>query len=491
MNTKMSTLTSLALISALALSACGDNTEDADASEEADTEAVETDDNGADENPEEGDDAEEDAIEPSDRESHEAGGPQPRLVLTYDGGVAVLDGVSTEVIDDFDAEGFLRVNGAGDGRHAFLAEGDSFRLIDAGTWGEPHGEHNHYYTTDPLLTDITVDGDTPAHVVSHDGIGTLFFDGSGEYHWFDLEDLDAESEIETESAETEGAHHGVAVVLEDGSRFETLEDRSGARFLDADGEEVARNEECPGVHGEAAGPDGILAVGCEDGVLVWDGDDFEKLDTGEEYSRIGNLFPSEGSPVFLGDYGTDEDGEEPMTEVALVNTDSGEITTTSVDSPYNWRNLQRGPNGEALVLTEDGQLHIIDEETGEHLDHLQILDEWTEPEEWQEPRPAIRSSGDLVYVTDPEAQQIHIVDLTEGEVIVTGDLDFVPNEIVVIEGRPVEGVSDDYDDDDDEHGDDEDDHDAEDHDDHDHGHDEDEDDHEDHDHDHDDDDHDH
>lgn len=497
MNTKMGTLTSLALISALALSACADDNGDAEEPEDGDTEADETDDNSADQDTEDGDDAEEDAIEPSDRESHEAGGPQPRLVVTYDGGVAVLDGVSTEVVGDFDAEGFLRVNGAGDGRHAFLTEGDSFRLLDAGTWGEPHGEHNHYYTTDPLLTDITVDGDTPAHVVAHDGIGTVFFDGSGEYHWFDLEDLDAESEIETESAETEGAHHGVAVVLDDGSRFETLEDRSGARFIDADGEEVARNEECPGVHGEAAGPEGIIAVGCEDGVLVWDGDDFEKIDTGEEFSRIGNLFPAEGSPIFLGDYRTDEDGEEPMTEVALVNAESGEITTSSVDSPYNFRNLQRGPDGEALVLTEDGQLHIIDEETGEHLDHLQILDEWTEPEEWQEPRPAIRTSGDLVYVTDPDAQQIHIVDLTEGEVIVTGDLDFVPNEIVVVEGRPVEGVSDEYDDDhDDDHDHDGEDH-GHDHDDHDHDddhhddHDHDDDDDHDHDHDHDDDEDDH
>lgn len=186
-----------------------------------------------------------------------------------------------------------------------------------------------------------------------------------------------------------------------------------------------------------------------------------------------------------------------MTEVALVNAESGEITTSSVDSPYNFRNLQRGPDGEALVLTEDGQLHIIDEETGEHLDHLQILDEWTEPEEWQEPRPAIRTSGDLVYVTDPDAQQIHIVDLTEGEVIVTGDLDFVPNEIVVVEGRPVEGVSDEYDDDhDDDHDHDGEDH-GHDHDDHDHDddhhddHDHDDDDDHDHDHDHDDDEDDH
>lgn len=480
MNRKMSTLTSVALVSALAISACAD--EDGEADESDDAEAVEvendgTDGNGSDDDDEHDEDHDDD-VEPSDRETHEAGGPQPRVVVTYDGGVAVLDGVSLEATGDFDAQGFLRINAAGDGRHAFLTEGDSFRLIDVGTWGEPHGEHNHYFTTDPLLSDVTVDGDAPAHVVAHDGIGTLFFDGSGEYHWFDLADLDVESEIETESAETEGPHHGVAVVLEDGSRFETLEDRSGARFLDAAGEELDRNEDCPGVHGEAAGPDEIIALGCEDGALIWDGSEFHKIDAGPEYARTGNLFPAEGSYVFLGDYRDDED--EPMTEVALVNAESLEITTADVGSPYNFRNLARGPEGEAIVLTEDGQLHIIDAETGEHLDHIQILDEWVEPEEWQEPRPAIRTSGDLVYVTDPDNQEIHLVDLAEGEIIATGELDFVPNEIVVIDGRPIDSVSADYDG---EHGDHDDDHDQgdedheDDHDHDDHGHDDEDDDH--------------
>ncbi len=451
----MISLTSLIMISALALSACAADDSDAEEPDDAETAvAAETEENGSDGDDEHDEDHDE-GLEPSDREAHEAGGPQPRAVVTYDGGVAVLDGVSLEVVGDFEVQGFLRVNEAGDGRHAFLTEGESFRLIDVGTWGEPHGGHHHYFTTEPLLSDITVDGDAPAHVVSHRGVGTLFFDGSGEYRWFELADLDVESEIVTESDETEGPHHGVAVVREDGSRFETLQDRSGARFIDADGEEIARSEDCPGVHGEAAGPDEIIAVGCEDGALIWDGREFHKIDAGPEYARTGNLFAADGSHIFLGDYRDGED--EPMTEVALVNAESLEITTAEVSSPYTFRNLARGPEGEAIVLTEDGRLHIIDAETGEHLDHIEMLDEWTEPEQWQEPRPAIRASGDLVYVTDPDNQEVHLVDLSEGEIIAAGELDFAPNEIVVIDGRPVDSVSADYDgehDDDHGHGDD-------------------------------------
>lgn len=240
MQKSSSALVSVAVISAVALTACADSEQD-----EASTEANEQsqDSNGqepaeaAEESPVNGDDNEnnEEQHQPSARETQEAAGPSPRLAVTHETGVAVLDGATLEVLEDFETDGFTRVNPAGDGRHAFLTEGESFRLLDTGIWGEPHGDHNHYYTTDPLLTDITVDGDTPGHVVSHQGMGTLFFDGSGEIHWFNLEDLDAGSEISTETAEAEQAHHGVAVVMEDGSRFETIGDDqtgSGARFLD-------------------------------------------------------------------------------------------------------------------------------------------------------------------------------------------------------------------------------------------------------------------
>lgn len=425
MNSRLITLTSAALVSALALSACSD----ADGSEEPEDQAAEE--NGAED------------IDPADRDVHEAAGPQGRLAVTYDGGVAVLDGSTLETEGEFEAEGFTRVNPAGDGRHFFLTEGESFRLLDGGSWGEPHGDHDHFYTTDPLLTDVTVDGDEPGHVVDHDGIGTLFFDGTGEIHSFDLADLDAEEEIETEEAATDDAHHGVAVVNSDGSRFETLgegEDRPGARMLDAEGEEIASNEDCPGVHGEAAGPGDMIVVGCEDGVLIWDGESFEKVDTGEEYSRIGNLFPADDSEIFLGDYNLDPDGDE-MTEVALVDAAAGEIETVEMGSPYNFRNLARGPEAEALVLTEDGQLNVLDPESGEITDEVDVVDEWTEPEEWQEPRPALRVIDDIAYVTEPDAQQIHMVDLNELEVINTEEFDFVPNEIEGVDGRPVEGVS--------------------------------------------------
>ncbi len=386
--------------------------------------------------------------EPSERETSEAGGPTPRLALTYDGGVQVLEGATLDTLSDHSVEGFLRLNPAGDGRHLFLTAGESFRLLDAGTWGEPHGDHHHYYTTEPVLTDITVDGDTPGHVVAHDGVGTLFFDGSGAIHTFDLEDLDAEAELETAEAAVDDAHHGVAVTLGDGSRLETIgegEERSGARVLDPSGEEIAASEDCPGVHGEAALSNGTLALGCEDGALLYADGEFTtvkaegSLETADGYARTGNLFPAEDSTVLLGDRNLDPEGEEPMTEIALLDADSGEMTAVDVGAAYNFRSLARGPEGEALVLAEDGLLHAYDE-SGEQLWELELLDPWEEPEEWQEPRPAITVDGDLAWITDPDQQQIHLVDLAEEEIINSAELDVVPNEIALADGRAPEGA---------------------------------------------------
>ncbi|MCT1606349.1 hypothetical protein M3B43_03220, partial [Nesterenkonia massiliensis] len=162
----MSTLTALVLVSALALSACANGDGQEEPIDEP-TAGAEASAEGAAADAAEDGGEDEEQIEPSDRPTFEAGGPSPRLAVTYDGGVSVIDGATLEVLGDFSAQGFVRVNPAGDGRHVFLAEGDSFRLLDAGTWGESHGDHNDYYTTDPLLTDIAVDGDTPAHVVAH------------------------------------------------------------------------------------------------------------------------------------------------------------------------------------------------------------------------------------------------------------------------------------------------------------------------------------
>lgn len=381
------------------------------------------------------------SAEPSDRETSEAAGAAPRLAVTYDGGVMVLDGESLEVLDTFPAAGFTRLNPAGDNRHLFLTEGDSFRLLDLGTWSEPHGDHAHAYTTDPLLTEQRIEGSHPGHLVHHDGRSLAFFDGTGEMHLFDPANLSADSPIDTTVTTTDEAHHGVAVPRADHSTVVTIgdeESRSGVKIVDEAGETVAENTDCPGVHGEAVAAGGVITVGCEDGLLIVDGDEIRKVDSPDDYGRIGNQFGSEHSPVVLGDYKVEEDLDDDEIErperVSLTNTATGELQLVDLDASYSFRSLGRGPDGEALVLGTDGKLHVIDPESGDVIDSWEVIDPWEEPVEWQEPSPTLFVQGDRAYVTEPETNEIHAVALSTGEVVGSVELDEAPNELTGVTG---------------------------------------------------------
>ena len=390
------------------------------------------------------------AVDPSDRETHEAAGANPRVAVTYDGGVLVLDALTGEQLADLPTEGFTRLNQGGDNRHLFLTEGDSFRLLDAGTWSEPHGDHNHSYTTDPVLSDQRIEGSHPGHLVVHDGTAAAFFDGDGVVKSFDPSALDATAAISTDDLTLPDAHHGVAVPREDGSVVlteGTEESRSTVLIQDADGEEIARTDDCPGVHGEAVAASSVITLGCENGIVVIDGDTIEHIAADMGYARIGNQAGSKASSVVLGDYKTDPDAEqENPTQVSLTDTASGEIQVVDLPASYAFRSLGRGPEGEAMVLGDDGTLRVIDPESGDITAEVPVTKAWDEPADWQQPMPSLTVSDDLAFVSDPEAQRISIVDLTKTEdgaeaVVTSYELPQVPNEVAVASGAVAEGAA--------------------------------------------------
>ncbi|GHD33910.1 hypothetical protein GCM10007147_39120 [Nocardiopsis kunsanensis] len=340
------------------------------------------------------------------------------VVTTYDGGILVLDGSTLEVEADIELEGFNRLNPAGDGRHLLVSTSQGFQVLDA-VAGE--------------LTDTVFEAETPGHVVVHEGRTALFDDGTGEITVFDS---DAAGEVTPDEADTHSAgepHHGVAVELSSGQILHTLGDEeevNGVVVLGPDGEEVARTEECPGVHGETVAEEETVVIGCQDGALVYDGDGFAKVDSEDDYGRIGNQAGSEHSPVVLGDYKVDEDAElERPERIALIDGAAEELELVGLPASYTFRSLGRGPEGEALVLGTDGTLHVIDPEEGEVTNGVELMDEWEEPLEWQKPRPALFVRGSTAYVSDSDANELHAVDLESLEVTATQELKAAPNEL--------------------------------------------------------------
>ena len=74
----------------------------------------------------------------------------------------------------------------GDGRSLLVSTKEGFRVFDAGSWTEPHGDHTHSYTTEPLLTDTVYSATKPGHVVNEGKRTLIFGDGDGS-----IQELDA------------------------------------------------------------------------------------------------------------------------------------------------------------------------------------------------------------------------------------------------------------------------------------------------------------
>lgn len=356
-----------------------------------------------------------------------------RIAVSYDGGIVVLDGESREPVADFTAEEFTRLNPSGDGRHVFVTMSEGFQVLDTAAGS----------TDDPELTDLIFEADAPGHVVRHGGKTILYADGTSDTTIFDTDALLSSSgELpETETIPGVEAHHGVSVVLEDGTFLTTVGDaggRTGISASDESGAVIATSDACPGVHGEGTAADEAVVFGCENGALLYRDGEILKLDAPDQpYGRIGNAYVSETSPLVVGDYKNDPDAEGYLLgAVAVIDTEAG--TLEVVDLPegveYTFRDIARGPEDLAYILATDGSVHVFDPAAGEIVDAFPVIEAWEGPAEWQNPHPAIVVEGDIAYVTEPASDEIHAVDLTTGEIVATATLDITPNEIAVAAG---------------------------------------------------------
>lgn len=374
----------------------------------------------------------------------EVGALTPRIVLAHDGGVTTLDSSDGSVLDETAIEGYVRLNPAGDGRHVAVSANDTFSMYDTGLLAQGHGDHFHYYVQDPALTDLSVAAPMPGHVVPHGDRTALFADGTGAITLIDPTSL-ADGELGIlETTATENPHHGVAVPLAEGGLLTTqgTEDaRSTVQVLDADGNVTAQTEDCPGVHGEASArpteSGDVISLGCENGAVIYRDGEFHKIAIDGDYQRSGNQKGHEDSPIVLADHKVEaepEGGLERPTEIALIDTRDATQQIVELGSSYWFRSLDRGPNGEALVLTYDGELNILDPETGETLHEVPVTEEWEEGENWQEPGPMLAVADGTAFVVDPAAKILRMVDVASGEIYREIDLPVVPHEIQVATG---------------------------------------------------------
>lgn len=365
-----------------------------------------------------GDDSPADTAAPEKSPAAKAVPVKDPLVATFDGGLYVLDGESLKVAKTIELPGFNRVNPAGDASHVIVSTDAGFRVLNA---------------DEQSFTGVEYPGAKPGHVVRHAGKTVLFTDGTGEVNVFDPDDLAGGKKPQGRTYASAEAHHGVAIELSNGELLSTLgteEKRTGALVLDKDNKEVERAENCPGVHGEAAAKGEAVAVGCEDGVLIYKDGEFTKVEAPDDYGRIGNQAGSEESPVLLGDYKTDPEAElERPTRISLIDTRTAKLRLVDLGTSYSFRSLGRGPHGEALVLGTNGVLHVIDPGTGKIEKKISVVGEWQEPLDWQQPRPTLFVRDHTAYVSEPGKRALHAVDIESGEKLKSVTLPKSSNEL--------------------------------------------------------------
>ncbi|MDJ0470288.1 zinc metallochaperone AztD [Rhodococcoides fascians] len=354
----------------------------------------------------------------------------PRVAVSYEGGLRMLDADTFETVADFDSEEYTRLNLAGDDRNVMVTTSEGFRVLDtaAGT------------TEQPQLTDTVFEAEKPGHVVRHGGKTILYADGTSDTTIFDTAALESADGLpETESIPGVDAHHGVSIVLEDGTFLTTVGNsngRTGIEVRDASGAVVAKNDQCPGVHGEGTAEGEIVVFGCENGALIYDKGQITKLDAPDQpYGRTGNAYVSETSPLIVGDYKDDPDAEGSLLHAVTV-IDPAAKTLDVVKLPdgaeYTWRGVARGPGDLAYIIGSDGAVHVFDPTTKTFTASYPVIDAWEGPAKYQDAHPGISIAGDTAYVTEPAGNSIHAVDLTTGNVTESKQLDVTPNEFVVV-----------------------------------------------------------
>lgn len=360
--------------------------------------------------------------------------PQPRLAVTHDDGVVVLDAVTLEVVAEIPTDATPRAVAAEDGRHAFLTDPEGVSVLDLGVWSDAHGDHGHSYATDPALTDLRFEVAEPSHVVEHGGVTALFGDGDGEVVLLDTSDL-ADGVDELRRIGLRAPHHGVALQLEDGTVLTTDGDDSANDSVvatDADGEELARTDDCTGIHGETIAAGETVAFGCIGAVTTYADGAFDRIALPDADGRVGGPKGDADSPVLFADYS--RESEKGRDTVALIDVESGTVELLELPTGYSYGSLARDGEDRGVVLGLDGALHVVDLAAGAVTASIPAIEAWAAPEGHGTPTPGVVVHDGVAYVTEPAANRVTAVDLDTASILAEAELEMAPRQAAVVSG---------------------------------------------------------
>ena len=327
--------------------------------------------------------------------------------------VTALDLASGETLATFPLASPATLYTTDGGVFAVQGAGNQVSAIDSGIALDDHGDHGDITITDPTLVDAVLTGEKPAHFVEHGGTSALFFDGSGLISLFDAHKWAHDGELTTTERNSGTAHHGVAIpwgnytLTSVANADDEKKPRIGLDVLNKDGQKIGDTHACPDLHGEATSGN-LVIVGCGDGILIVSGSGepkieklpYDDLPEGKSTTFLGGV----GIQYFLGNYGADR--------VAIIDPSEAEPFRL-VDLPTRRVHFSVDPIRQkfAYVFTEDGKLNQLDVVSGTITQSLAVTEPYSMDGDWALPRPRIAVAGDVVAVTDPNAGQVHLIDI--------------------------------------------------------------------------------
>lgn len=335
--------------------------------------------------------------------------------------VCAIDFDSGKELGRYDLKGYAALTASASGRTVFATQSDAdiVHVIKTGIGFSDHGGHRDIETEDGALLPVTFEGKRPFHVVPHDDHAILFYDRGGKAEIIEEEPL-LDGKAEMRSIDTTAPHHGVAVTL--GRHVlvsvpdttvelkpDTLPPRIALRVLDEDGKEVGERAKCTDLHGEATSAK-LAAFGCKEGVLIARpggaaGPKLTLLPYPQDWPKAstGTLLGGKAMQFFLGNYGEDK--------LALIDPDSDspfrlvELPTRRVDFI-----LDPADPRSAYILTEDGDLHVLDVVKGEIVRKARVTEPYSKDGHWRDPRPRLAVAGKAIAVTDPRHALVRVID---------------------------------------------------------------------------------
>jgi hypothetical protein len=148
-------------------------------------------------------------------------------------------------------------------------------FFDGGVWAEGTGAQAIGYRRTPQKLNFKVDGGTPSHENVNAHWIALYFDGTGSGKWVDERDLIAGTARVAFELNTGGPHHSAAATLLTATNeffaYGELNPNGGSPntivVKNRQGQELARNANCPSMHGTGSNKDGVV-FGCTDGAML-------------------------------------------------------------------------------------------------------------------------------------------------------------------------------------------------------------------------------